>query len=276
MMLALLLLAASPVDSAKAHLQKGQLDEVLFELEGKTLAATEKPEAVKVLAAASKAALEAKDAVMADHFAGMALKLDAKSALGLEAAARAALAQQQFAEAEKHADAWIAVEPASQAARLLRAELAAEAGEWDLVLENIELGKVDSPRGRALAARARTEKGDKAAALSELQSLQRKMEEAARRPAPAPSVETRPMPSRSGEVVLYGTSWCGYCKKAREWLTRKGVSFVDRDVEKDEDAAAELARKARAAGVRPTGVPVIDVRGKLILGFDPRQIDAAL
>lgn len=276
MMLALLLLAASPVDSAKAHLQKGQLDEVLFELEVKTLAATEKPEAVKVLAAASKAALEAKDAVMADHFAGMALKLDAKSALGLEAAARAALAQQQFAEAEKHADAWIAVEPASQAARLLRAELAAEAGEWDLVLENIELGKVDSPRGRALAARARTEKGDKAAALSELQSLQRKMEEAARRPAPAPSVETRPMPSRSGEVVLYGTSWCGYCKKAREWLTRKGVSFVDRDVEKDEDAAAELARKARAAGVRPTGVPVIDVRGKLILGFDPRQIDAAL
>ncbi len=276
MTLLLLLLTASPLEAAKAHLQKGQLDEVLFDLEGKTLGAAERPEAVKVLAAASKAALEAKDAVMADHFAGMALKLDAKSPLGLEAAARAAFAQQQFAEAEKHADAWIAVEPSSQAARLLRAELAAEAGDWDVVLRHVELGKLDSPRARALEARARTEKGEKAAALSELQSLQRKMDEAARRPAPAPSVEPRPMPSRTGEIVLYGTSWCGYCKKAREWLTRKGVSFIDRDIEKDEDAASELARKAQAAGVKPRGVPVIDVRGKLILGFDPRQIDAAL
>ena len=274
-MLLLFLLAASPVDAAKAHLQKGQLDEVLFDLEGKKLGPAEQPEAVKVLSAASRAALEAKDAVMALHLASMALKLDAKSTPALEAASRAALAQQEFATAEKHADAWIAADPKSPDARLLRAELAAEAGEWDRVLEHLAMAKLDTPAARGLEARARDERNQRDAAMSELRGLTQAMEAAAKKPQPGPQVP-QVRPGATGDVVLYGTSWCGSCKKAREWLTRKGVSFVDRDIEKDADAAAELARKAQAAGVQPRGVPVIDVRGKLILGFDPRQIDQAL
>lgn len=275
-MLLLLLLAASPVDAAKAHLQKGQLDEVLFDLEGKKLTATEQPEAVKVLSAASRAALDAKDAVMAQHLAAMALKLDAKSTPALEAASRAALAQQEFTAAERHADAWIAADPSSPDARLLRAELAAEAGEWDRVLEQLAAAKLDTPAARTLRTRAQNEKSQRESAMSELRGLTKAMEAAAKKPLPPgpPVPAVRPAPT--GDVVLYGTSWCGYCKKAREWLTRKGVSFVDRDIEQDEDARAELARKAQAAGVQPRGVPVIDVRGKLILGFDPREIERAL
>jgi glutaredoxin-like YruB-family protein len=77
-------------------------------------------------------------------------------------------------------------------------------------------------------------------------------------------------------VIVYSTSWCGYCRKAKAWLTKRGVDFVEKDVEKDPAAAEELAQKAAASGVRPQGVPVIDVRGTLVLGFDQRALEAAL
>ncbi|MCC6337131.1 MAG: NrdH-redoxin [Myxococcales bacterium] len=80
----------------------------------------------------------------------------------------------------------------------------------------------------------------------------------------------------SGDVVLYATSWCGYCRQAREYFKKKGVKYVEKDLEKDEGAAEELATKASAAGVRPQGVPVIDVKGKLILGFDRPALEEAL
>ena len=74
------------------------------------------------------------------------------------------------------------------------------------------------------------------------------------------------------DIILYGTSWCGACKQARTFLTQRGVAFIDRDVEKDAQAAAELAAKARAAGISATGVPIIDVRGKLLVGFDAARL----
>src|SRR2546430_556441 len=81
--------------------------------------------------------------------------------------------------------------------------------------------------------------------------------------------------SPGGDIVLYGTSWCGFCKKARAWLVNRGVAFVERDIETEPGAAEELAGKAAAAGVVPRGVPVIDVRGQLILGFDVAALEHA-
>jgi glutaredoxin len=75
------------------------------------------------------------------------------------------------------------------------------------------------------------------------------------------------------DVVVYGTSWCGACAQARSWLRERGIPFLDKDVEKDDKAQAELARKAKRAGISPSGVPVIDVRGNLMVGFDPVRIE---
>ena len=80
----------------------------------------------------------------------------------------------------------------------------------------------------------------------------------------------------SGGVIVYSTAWCGYCRKAKAWLKKKGVDFTERDIEKDSGAADELARKAQAAGVKPGGVPVIDVKGTLVLGFDEARLDQLL
>ena len=63
-------------------------------------------------------------------------------------------------------------------------------------------------------------------------------------------------------VILFSTSWCPYCKKAREYLNRNQIEFVEFDVEED--------RKARHVYDRlnSDGVPVLLVKGKYVDGFD--------
>ena len=50
------------------------------------------------------------------------------------------------------------------------------------------------------------------------------------------------------------------------------MPFIEKDVEKDPGAAAEMQSKARAKGLTPRGVPVIDFRGELMLGFDQQRL----
>jgi glutaredoxin len=71
------------------------------------------------------------------------------------------------------------------------------------------------------------------------------------------------------KVIVYGTSWCGACKAAREFLHGHHIPYVEKDIEKDTAAEAELARKAKRAGLKLGGVPVIDVAGQLTMGYDP-------
>ncbi|WP_339504812.1 glutaredoxin family protein [Pseudomonas sp. RL_105y_Pfl2_101] len=71
-------------------------------------------------------------------------------------------------------------------------------------------------------------------------------------------------------VVLYATDWCGYCKATRRFLDEKGVPFHEFDIEKDSEA-----RKAyEALGGR--GIPILDVNGTLIRGYEPENILRAL
>ncbi len=71
-------------------------------------------------------------------------------------------------------------------------------------------------------------------------------------------------------VVLYATDWCGYCKQTKRFLDSKGIAFREFDIEKD----AEARKAYEALGGR--GIPLIDVNGTLIRGFDPDEILAAL
>ncbi|MFH1130362.1 MAG: glutaredoxin domain-containing protein [Pseudomonadota bacterium] len=89
-----------------------------------------------------------------------------------------------------------------------------------------------------------------------------------------------PQPATTGiktnEIVLYATQWCPACKVAREYITKKGIPFVEKDIEKDPNAAAELMQKAQTAGISPNGVPVLDIKGTLVQGFDPSQFEALI
>ena len=79
-----------------------------------------------------------------------------------------------------------------------------------------------------------------------------------------------------GGVVVYSARWCGVCKKTKRLLSEWGVRFEDKDIEASRSALEELGRKAQQAGFRPGGVPVIDVRGRLLQGLDPERLEDAL
>lgn len=75
------------------------------------------------------------------------------------------------------------------------------------------------------------------------------------------------------KVTIYSTPWCAFCKTEKQYLEHLGVSFVSKDIEEDATAFEELAKKTDG---RTTGVPVTDIDGALIFGFDRKKIDETL
>ena len=73
-------------------------------------------------------------------------------------------------------------------------------------------------------------------------------------------------------VIIYVTRWCGYCRKAMSFLDSQGVKYVQKDIEKDPAHMEEMIKKTG----RNLGVPVIDIDGKIILGFNLPAIKQAL
>jgi glutaredoxin len=77
-------------------------------------------------------------------------------------------------------------------------------------------------------------------------------------------------------VIVYGTPWCGACKAAKRYLAQKHIPYAYKDIENDPAAARELQSKAARLGVPADRVPILDVRGRLLLGFDPTRLEAML
>jgi glutaredoxin 3 len=101
-----------------------------------------------------------------------------------------------------------------------------------------------------------------------------------------PSTPRKAVPGESAkssaagdEVLLFTTDWCPHCRTARKWLKSNGVSFEQHDVEKDANARAILEKLGREQGIPShmlTSVPIIAVKGKLILGFNEAEVERLL
>ena len=81
---------------------------------------------------------------------------------------------------------------------------------------------------------------------------------------------------KADKVIVYKTQWCGVCKKLTAYLDRKGVEYEAKDIAQDPAAAAELQAKAAAAGTKTGSVPVIDVGGELLVGFNRKRLEQLL
>ncbi len=69
-------------------------------------------------------------------------------------------------------------------------------------------------------------------------------------------------------VIVYSSDSCGYCQKAKAFLREKGVNFIEKKVDNDPSAQAEMrAMKAQ-------GVPVIKVDDEIIMGFNQQRLEA--
>ncbi|HKQ71538.1 MAG TPA: glutaredoxin domain-containing protein [Polyangiaceae bacterium] len=83
-------------------------------------------------------------------------------------------------------------------------------------------------------------------------------------------------PSSSFTVIVYGASWCGACHEAMAYLKRRRVPAVEKDIEQDPAAEREMRSKLARAGIHGGSIPVIDVKGKILVGFEPHALDAAM
>jgi len=72
-------------------------------------------------------------------------------------------------------------------------------------------------------------------------------------------------------VKVYSTKFCSYCKMAKEFLKEKNIPFEDIDVGENREAAHEMIEKSGQ-----TGVPVIEIDGQIVIGFNVEKIKKLL
>ncbi|MBL7126186.1 MAG: glutaredoxin family protein [Dehalococcoidales bacterium] len=73
------------------------------------------------------------------------------------------------------------------------------------------------------------------------------------------------------KVTIYSTPTCPYCKRAKDYLTQKGIPFTDFNVAEDRAKAKEMIDKSKQMGV-----PVIVVGDDVITGFNQAKLDSLL
>ncbi|HPM85486.1 MAG: glutaredoxin family protein [Candidatus ainarchaeum sp.] len=72
-------------------------------------------------------------------------------------------------------------------------------------------------------------------------------------------------------VIVYSTNTCPYCVMAKQWLKEKKVDFEEVNVGIDQEKAKEMIQKSGQMGV-----PVIDIGGDIIIGFDRPKMEGSL
>lgn len=69
------------------------------------------------------------------------------------------------------------------------------------------------------------------------------------------------------KVTIYTTPTCGYCYQAKQFFSRQGIPFVEKNVASDRRAATEMVRLSGQQGV-----PVITIDGQVVVGFDQPRL----
>jgi glutaredoxin-like YruB-family protein len=79
------------------------------------------------------------------------------------------------------------------------------------------------------------------------------------------------MAATQPNITIYSATWCAFCHAAKDYLDKLGISYTDLDIEKDPANAQAVVTKSGQMGI-----PVLDIDGEIIVGFDRPKIDAAL
>lgn len=72
-------------------------------------------------------------------------------------------------------------------------------------------------------------------------------------------------------IKVYSTETCPWCVKVKQYLKSRGVEYTEVNVGEDMEGREEMVKLSRQ-----TGVPVINIEGTIIVGFDKNAIDNAL
>ena len=77
--------------------------------------------------------------------------------------------------------------------------------------------------------------------------------------------------AKSASVNVYSSPYCPYCHMAKDFLNERKVEFRDFDVSENQEHLREMMKKSGQSGV-----PVLEINGKIIVGFNKEAIVAAL
>ena len=80
-----------------------------------------------------------------------------------------------------------------------------------------------------------------------------------------------PRTRRRRRVLVFTTPTCPWCTRAKSYLREQGVPFREVDVSKDAAAARDLVRRTGQMGV-----PVLEIDGRPVVGFDRAKVDRVL
>ena len=72
-------------------------------------------------------------------------------------------------------------------------------------------------------------------------------------------------------IIVYSTPTCVYCKMAKEYFTSKGLAYTEYNVAEDDAKRDEMVTKSGQLGV-----PVLDIGGTILVGFNKNEVDKAL
>ncbi len=72
-------------------------------------------------------------------------------------------------------------------------------------------------------------------------------------------------------ITIYSADWCAFCHAAKQYFDKLSIKYTVKDVEKDVSAATEAVTKSGQMGI-----PVIDIDGTVIVGFNRPKIDELL
>ena len=73
------------------------------------------------------------------------------------------------------------------------------------------------------------------------------------------------------QVFIYSTPTCIYCRMAKDWFKEKGIEYTEYDLSVDAAKRDEVVKKTGQMGV-----PVIEIGGEIIIGFDRKRIEQLL
>ncbi len=73
------------------------------------------------------------------------------------------------------------------------------------------------------------------------------------------------------KIIIYTTTHCPWCQATKEFLRSQNYEYEERNVEHNPDWFNEMVQKSGQMGV-----PVIDIEGRIIIGFSPEEILQAL
>ncbi len=152
----------------------------------------------------------------------------------------------------------------------LEGQLVETQGSWEVDGDTVVYVDLDGEERRAAVAEIDLMGS---ADTTELRTGRRPELPAPPSPPPAPEAEEKAdVQAENGpDIVLYATSWCGYCRRTRQLLKELKADFVEKDIEKDPEAGREFSERFGRSGV-----PVIDVGGQVIRGYDRQRIRKAV